>query len=85
MITIEECVQMSGLTQDEIDAICEHEHIPEVAAAAFADYMMHKEKGPDVLREMVRDDIRDSLARGDKQHAASLMVTLRKMLALHPE
>ena len=29
MITLEDCVAMSGLTLDEVDAIAEHEHIPE--------------------------------------------------------
>ena len=84
MITLEECIEMTDLTRDEIDAICEHEHIPEVAAAAYADYLMHRDSGVADLHAMIRDDIRDALARGDRQHAASLLVTLRRFLAAHP-
>ena len=38
MITIEDCIAMCGLTQDEVLAIAEHEHIPEIAAAALGQY-----------------------------------------------
>ncbi len=34
MISIEDCIAMCGLTREEVDAIAEHEHIEEIAAAA---------------------------------------------------
>ena len=34
MITLEDCIAMCGLTEQEVLAIAEHEHIPEIAAAA---------------------------------------------------
>ena len=34
MITLEDCIGMCGLTEEEVLAIAEHEHLPEVAAAA---------------------------------------------------
>ncbi len=39
MITLEECVAFCGLTEEEVLAVAEHEHIPEIAATAFADYL----------------------------------------------
>ena len=39
MITLEDCIAFCGLTEQEVLAIAEHEHIPEVAAAALADAM----------------------------------------------
>ena len=83
MISIDDCIGMSGLTRDEIDAIAEHEHIPEAAAAALGAYLMHIRRGEDVVRQMIRDDIRTALARGDRQHAADLLATLRTFLAHH--
>ena len=35
MITLEDCIAFSGLTEAEIMAIAEHEHVPEIAAAAL--------------------------------------------------
>lgn len=46
MITIEECMAMCGLTQDEVLAIAEHEHIPEIAAAALGQYLLTQETAP---------------------------------------
>jgi hypothetical protein len=34
MISLEDCVGMCGLTKEEVLAIAEHEHVPEIAAAA---------------------------------------------------
>ena len=36
MISIEDCIAMCGLTEQEVMAIAEHEHVPEIAAAAMA-------------------------------------------------
>ncbi|SET77198.1 hypothetical protein SAMN05216200_10958 [Oceanicella actignis] len=80
MISIEDIIGMTGLTREEIDAVAEHEHIPEAAAAALADYLMHQEKGPRIVAQMIADDIRAARARGDMSHAAALMGALRHFL-----
>jgi hypothetical protein len=36
MITLEDCVAFCGLTEEEVLAIAEHEHMPEIAATALA-------------------------------------------------
>lgn len=84
MITLEECIGMCGLTREEVDAIAEHEHIPEAAAVALGSYLMHLSHGPEIIRDMIRDDIRAALANHDRQHAANLLATLRSFLAMHP-
>ena len=32
MLTIEDCIGLSGLTEDEIAAVAEHEHLPAMLA-----------------------------------------------------
>lgn len=84
MITLEDCIGLCGLDQDQIDAIAEHEHLPEVAAAALAAWMMEKgPTGPREIRDMMRDDIRAALAVGNHAHAAELLSALRHFLAEH--
>lgn len=85
MISIQDCIDMCGLTREEIDAIAEHEHIPEIAAAALADYLMHLRRGPEQVREMIRDDIREAVNRGDARHARELLTALHHFLTEHPE
>lgn len=85
MISFEDCVAMCGLTAEEIAAIAEHEHIPEMAAAALGSYLLSGEHGPEAIRDMIIDDIRAASRRGNRKHAGELLSVLRQLLARHPE
>jgi hypothetical protein len=85
MISIEDCIAMCGLSEEEVLALAEHEHIPEVAAAALGCYLLGQKDGCQRIREMIVDDIRAAMSRGDDGHAAELMGALRHFLAEHPE
>jgi hypothetical protein len=85
MITLEDCIAFCGLTKEEVLALAEHEHIPEIAAAALAEYLLGQEHGAERIRDMIVDDIRAALARGDKQHAKQLFAALRHFMSEHPE
>jgi hypothetical protein len=85
MITREDCIAMCGLSEEEILAIAEHEHIPEMAATALAQYLLCHEHGAEKIRDMLRDDIRTALARNDRHHARELFMALRHFLSTHPE
>src|SRR6516164_7742916 len=58
MITLEDCVGFCGLTEEEVLAIVEHEHLPEIAATALAQYLLSQEHGSESVRDMIVDDIR---------------------------
>ena len=85
MITLEDCIAMCDLTEEEVLAIAEHEHIPEIAAAALAQYLLGQERGPEKIRDILQDDIRSALGRGDRRHARELFMALRHFLSTHPE
>lgn len=84
MISKDDIIGLADLDVDEIEAIAEHEHIPEVAAAALGDYLIHHADGAAKVHAMILDDIRSALARDDGPHAASLYVTLQHFVAHHP-
>jgi hypothetical protein len=67
MITLEDCVTLCGLTEDEVLAIAEHEHLPEIAAAALAEYLTQQEHGTEKIRDMIVDDLHASQARRDRR------------------
>jgi hypothetical protein len=67
------------------DAISEHEHIPEIAAAALADYLLHQPHGGETIRTMIIDDIHKALDAGRVKHAQELFMALRHFLDQHPE
>lgn len=85
MIALEDCVAFCGLTAEEVAAIAEHEHLPEVAAAALAQYLLNADHGPEQIRDMIRDDIRAAIAAGEAAHARALIGALHHFLGAHPE
>ena len=85
VITLEDCIALCGLTKEEVKAIAEHEHVPEIAAAGMARYVLKESHGVEKIRDMIRDDIRQALKREDRDHARELFTTLRHFLDVHPE
>ena len=85
MISLKDCIALCGLTEKEVMAIAEHEHVPEMAAAAMGRYLLKKPDGAEQIRDMIRDDSHAALSRGDKDHASELLMVLRHFLATHPE
>ncbi len=85
MISREDCIALCGLSEDEIDALSEHEHIPEIAATALANYLLHQPHGSEAIRTMIVDDIHKALDAGRVKHASELFMALRHFLSGHPE
>jgi hypothetical protein len=85
MITLEDCIAFCGLTEQEVLAVAEHEHLPEIAACALAEYLLHQEHGPAKIRDMIVDDVRAAQARGDHQHLRNLLHVLHHFLKAHPD
>jgi hypothetical protein len=77
MVSLEDCIALCGLSEDEVEAISEHEHIPEIAAAALAHCLLNKPHGGEQIRSMIIDDIHKSLDTGQIKHAAALFTALR--------
>ncbi|HEX9073344.1 MAG TPA: hypothetical protein VF852_15485 [Pseudolabrys sp.] len=85
MISLEDCIAFCGLDKDEVAAISEHEHIPEIAATALADYLLKQPHGGEAIRTMIIDDIHKALDAGRVRHAQELLMALRHFLDQHPE
>jgi len=86
MITLEDCIGLCGLTEEEVLAIAEHEHLPEIAATALAEYLLSQEHGSEKVRDMIVDDIRQAqLISGNKEKVLILLHVLHHFLKTHPE
>lgn len=85
MITLEDCLTFCGLTEDEVQAIAEHEHVPEMAAAALAQYLSETPGGCERIRAMILDDIADARRHHRRDHAHELIGVLRHFLETHPD
>jgi len=85
MISLEDCLALCGLTRDEVLALAEHEHIPEIAAAALGQHLLNQPTGCRTIHVMIAEDIHRARKRGDIRHAEELAVTLQHFVTLHPE
>ncbi|PWC37833.1 hypothetical protein [Azospirillum sp. TSO35-2] len=83
MITIEDCIGMSGLTREEIDAIAEHEHLPEIVATELGNYLAATTAGQNEIRRMIEDDIATAKTHGHLERVAVLKITLCQFLKDH--
>src|SRR5215510_6609131 len=50
MITLEDCIGLCGLTEEEVLAIAEHEHIPQIVATALSQYLLSQAHGSEKIR-----------------------------------
>ena len=85
MISLEDCIGLCGLTKDEVLALAEHEHIPEINAAALAQYLIGQPDGCRKIGAMIADTVNWAIIRGDRRHADELLTTLEQFVSSHAE
>lgn len=85
MLSLEDCIALSSLTEAEIAAIAEHEHLPMMVATELGNYLVQTPDGSRYIRHMIRDDITAAHARGDLSAELALKLVLRHYLSCHPE
>jgi hypothetical protein len=83
VLTFEDCLGLCELSEEEIRAIAEHEHLPEIVALELGDCLIRGPSGELLVGHMVIDDIRAAEKRGDLVHAAQLKQTLRHFIEDH--
>ena len=84
MLSLEDCIGMCGLTAEEVRALAQHEHIPEIAAAELGSYLVSSPDGELCLKTIIRDDIERSVASGDRERELTLKLVLRNFVLQHP-
>ena len=84
MLTLEDCISLSDLSEEEILAIAQHENITEMAAAELGSYLVHTPDGDLCIGAFIRDDIAGAEAGGHAERALKLKLVLRKFILEHP-
>ena len=83
MLTIQDCIELSELSEEEILAIAQHEHIPEMAAVELGNYLVHTPQGEKRIKAMIVDDIEEAKREGHLQRVLTLKLCLRHYLEHH--
>ena len=85
MLTYNDCIEMCEFTREEIEAIAEHEHIPEMLAIELAEYLVHTPGGVPRIRRIILEDIDHARAHHDPDKVHRLELVLKYFIATHPE
>jgi signal recognition particle receptor subunit beta len=81
MISLADCIAFCDLDEAEVLAIAEHEHIPEIVACALTEKLLKSDQGPEQIRDMMRDDVRAAITRGDKSHVRELVSAMHHVMS----
>ena len=85
MLSFEDCVGLSDLDEEEIAAIAEHEHVPEIVAAEMGCWLAHNPGGESTIEHIIEDDIQMALTHGHPQEARHWKDVLNHFAANHPQ
>jgi hypothetical protein len=84
MLSLQDCLALCELTEDEVLAIAHHEHIPEIAAAELGHYLVRTPEGEKRIKSIIRDDIAEARTVGDRTRELALELVLRDFVLQHP-
>ena len=85
MLTFEDCLALCDLTEEEIAAVAEHEHLPAMAALELANYIVHTDDGDLKLKKIIIDDIERAKSHGNVKHMHELQAVLKQFVLTHPK
>ena len=83
MLTLQECLDFSGLDNEEIAAIAEHERIPDIVAAELGSCLLATSRGRKQIRGMIVDDLLCARRAGDDRRASALERVLSRYDGAH--
>ena len=84
MLTAKECFDYSDLSEAEIDAIAEHEHVPPMVAAELGKCLLQSDMGTFMIRRYIEEDLQRAQLRKQDEHAAELNSVLQQFEHAHP-
>jgi len=83
MLSLQDCVDCSELSEAEIEIIAEHEHVPQIIAAELAFHLLHTPDGMLQLQEMMRESILKARSLGHTRRAFLLLRIYRHFIHEH--
>jgi hypothetical protein len=85
MLTFEDCLALSNLSAEEVSAIAEHEHIPEITAIEYGHYLIQGPNGEQHIQRIILDDIEHSKMKKNFKHVEELETVLKHFVLTHPK
>ena len=84
MLSLEDCLALCDLSEEEVLAIAQHEHIPEIVAAELGNYLVRAPGGELRIKSIIRDDLAQARAGRDRARELALLMVLHNFIMQHP-
>jgi hypothetical protein len=84
MLSLEDCLGLCGLSEDELQLVAEHEHVPLIVAAELAAELLRTARGTYVLRGYMLDVLEKAVAAGARDRARRLDRIIAGFISAHP-
>ena len=85
MLTYQDCIGLCDLTDEEIEAIAMHEHLPQIVAMELGQYLIEGANGVPHIKRIILEDIDEAKRRSDQQLVLRLKLVLKHFVETHPE
>jgi len=57
MLTLQDCIGLSGLTSEQVEAIADHEHLDMILAAEWAETVLDRPNGQTIVEHILIEEI----------------------------
>jgi hypothetical protein len=84
MLSLQECIDFSNLSEDEIEAIAEHEHVPEIIAAEIGSTLLQSSSGICLIKLYLLENLERARSLGQFEKARQLDKLYRRFDQEHP-
>lgn len=84
MLSLQDCLDMSELSEDEIEAIAEHENVPEIVAAEMGNTLLKTNAGACLLKLYMLDNLERAKEHGHIDKAKRLRRMIGHFDYTHP-
>lgn len=85
MLSLHDCLDYSDLTEEEIEVIAVHEHLPFACAVQMACCLAQSKEGTRQLRCLLKDAVCNAKTCGRKEALALARRALNQFARAHPE
>jgi hypothetical protein len=84
MLTLEECLDCSELSREEVREIADHHHLPEVLAAALGHALLNSPTGLDTIRGYLLQNLEKATLQGDVLKVRKVATVINRLATRVP-
>jgi hypothetical protein len=84
MLTLNDCIGFSGLTEEQLEAVAKHEHLPMVLAAELVEDEVDSPEGCLHIESMIADEVVFEIEHGHPEQAERYRHGLAEFINTHP-